>query len=92
MRQQGGGNDVHQHAADHDRPQPAFVAADHQGQQRQRQIDDRNHIGQPRVMGLADQAGQRAVEQGGDDGCDQHPVQREEIQLTPRDRFDAVDQ
>ncbi|KAG1392913.1 hypothetical protein G6F59_014486 [Rhizopus arrhizus] len=27
MRQQGGGNDVHQHAADHDRPQPAFMTA-----------------------------------------------------------------
>ncbi len=92
VRQQGGGDDIHQHAGDHDGAQPAFVAADRQGQQRQHQIDGRNGIGQARVVGLADHAGQGAVEQAGDDCGDQHPVQREEVQLTPRNRFDAVDQ
>ena len=79
-------------AANHDRPQPAFVAADHQPQQGKQQIGGADRIGQARVVGFADHGRQRAVEQGGDDRGDQHPVQREEIQLAPRYRFDAVDQ
>jgi len=92
VRQQAGGDDVQQNAADHDLPQPAFVAADHQPQQGQQQIGGADRIGQARVVGFADHRRQRAVEQGGDDRGDQHPVQGEEIQLAPRYRFDAVDQ
>ncbi|MNT05618.1 hypothetical protein D3C72_1402450 [compost metagenome] len=92
VRQQAGGDDVQQHAADHDLPQPALVAADHQPQQRQQQVSRAYAVGQARVVGFADQGRQRAVQQRGDDRGDQHPVQGEEIQLSPRYRFDAVDQ
>ncbi|CAH0179554.1 hypothetical protein SRABI35_01205 [Stenotrophomonas lactitubi] len=92
MCQQAGGDDVQQHAADDDGPQPALVAADHQQQQRQQQIGGADRIGQAGVMGFAADRRQRAVQQGGDDRGDQHPVQGEEIQLSPRYRFDAVDQ
>jgi len=90
--QQAGGDDVQQHAGDHDRQQPALATAHHQQQQGQRQVGGPDQVGQARVVRFADHGRQRAVQQRGDDRSDQHAVQREEIQLAPGNRFDAVDQ